>query len=294
MDTLNMDIIQPLKDQIDSALLAHLPDKNTRPSKLHDAMHYSVMNGGKRVRALLLIVSAKVFPGQIDPIPAALAIELIHAYSLIHDDLPAMDNSDLRRGKPSCHIQFDEATAILAGDALLTEAFIVLAKKYKHCPTVALQLIQSLSMASGSRGIIAGQQEDIDNEGKSVNSDTLEFIHTHKTACLIQSAIEQGFTCGDQSQIDHQIVSRLGYNLGMAFQYQDDLLDIESNDETLGKPTRSDQEKDKLNAVKVNGLSKSKSLLAQYFNTADSIIDQINGNTSELRSLIHWLKTRNY
>ena len=125
MDTLNMEIIQPLKDAIESALQDCIPASSTRPEKLHTAMRYSLMSGGKRVRALIVLHSAKIFPSEVDPIPAATAIECVHAYSLIHDDLPAMDNSDTRRGRPSCHIQFDEATAILAGDALLTEAFTI-------------------------------------------------------------------------------------------------------------------------------------------------------------------------
>lgn len=289
-----MEIIQPLKDAIESALQDCIPASSTRPEKLHSAMRFSLMSGGKRVRALIVLHSAKIFPSEVDPIPAATAIECVHAYSLIHDDLPAMDNSDTRRGRPSCHIQFDEATAILAGDALLTEAFTILSQKYSQNPSIAIQLIEALSIASGSRGMIAGQQEDIDNEGLSVNEETLDFIHTHKTARLIQTAIKLGFICGDQTAIHMETVDQLGYNLGMAFQYQDDLLDFESDEQTLGKPVGLDEERDKLNAIKVYGLHEAKSRLSAYYNAVDELLLKIDGDTKDLAALIHWLRSRKF
>lgn len=289
-----MDYIQSLKDTINNAIVEYLPNTQLKPNKLHEAMHYSVLNGGKRVRALLVCISAKLFPQNVDPLPAAIAIELIHAYSLIHDDLPAMDDSATRRGRPSCHMKYDEATAILAGDALLTEAFFVLSNAYSKNPSLALSLIKELSFASGSRGMIAGQQEDVDNEGQAISQENLEFIHQHKTARLIQCAIKMGFLCGDYDHFDKQKIDVLGYHLGMAFQYQDDLLDVESDEETLGKPTQSDGQSDKLNAIKVYGIEEAKTRLNIFFQSAETLMNELEVNTSSLQTYVESLRQRKF
>lgn len=289
-----MDYFQSLKDTVNSAILEYLPNAQIKPTKLHQAMHFSLLNGGKRVRALFVCICAKLFPQNVDPLPAAIAIELIHAYSLIHDDLPAMDDSPTRRGKPSCHVEFDEATAILAGDALLTEAFLVLSNAYKKNPPLALALIGELSLASGSRGMIAGQQEDIDNEGLAISKENLEFIHEHKTARLIQCAIKMGFLCGDYHHIDKHQIKLLGYHLGMAFQYQDDLLDVESNEEILGKPTQSDGQFDKLNAVKVYSVEEAKTRLNDFFQSAETLMDELEVDTTSLQTYVESLRQRKF
>ncbi len=292
MITKTIALIQPLKESIEQEIDLLLPKEAVRPSKLHSAMRYSLLNGGKRARGLLLLLSSKAFPSKLNALPAAVALECIHAYSLIHDDLPAMDDSPLRRNKPSCHVQYDEATAILAGDALLTEAFKILAEEYKEYPKIALKLIQELSAASGSQGMIAGQQEDIQNEGQPIDAPTLEFIHENKTARLIQAAINMGFIlCGlDRGKMT--LCHELGLNLGRAFQYKDDLLDVQSDSQTLGKPTNSDQASDKLSAVKVYGLEATQIKVNTYMKAAENALKQIGGETTLLENYIELLSQR--
>ena len=292
MITKTIELIQPLKESIEREIDLLLPKEAVRPSKLHSAMRYSLLNGGKRARGLLLLLSSKVFPSKLNALPSAVALECIQAYSLIHDDLPAMDDSPLRRNKPSCHVQYDEATAILAGDALLTEAFNILAEEYKEYPKIALKLIQELSAASGSQGMIAGQQEDIQNEGQPIDATTLEFIHKNKTARLIQAAINMGFIL---CELDREIMAlshELGLNLGRAFQYKDDLLDVQSNSEILGKPTNSDQASDKLSAVKVYGLEATQIKVDTCMKAAENTLKQIGGETDLLENYIKLLSQR--
>ncbi|MDC3132316.1 polyprenyl synthetase family protein, partial [Opitutae bacterium] len=206
--------IQQFKVSLNAGIEQLLPLSNARPGQLHSAMHYSLCDGGKRVRGILLLLCSEVFQASENPLPAAVAIECIHAYSLIHDDLPAIDNSDTRRNKPSNHIAFNEATAILAGDALLTEAFKILSDHYKESPELGIQLIQLLATASSSLGMIGGQMEDIENEGLPVDADTLEFIHKNKTAKLIQAAICMGFAFSKESSHQSAKIRELGYHIG--------------------------------------------------------------------------------
>lgn len=284
--------IQQLKESLETGIEQLLPLSDTRPGKLHSAMRYSLCDGGKRVRGILLLLCSKVFEASADPLPASIAIECIHAYSLIHDDLPAIDNSDLRRNKPSNHIAFDEATAILAGDSLLTEAFKILSENYKESPELGIQLIQELASASSSLGMIGGQMEDIENEGQSVDASTLEFIHVNKTAKLIQAAICMGFAFSKESKSHLDEIRELGYHLGMSFQYIDDLLDIQSNAQTLGKPTGSDLDSDKLTSVKVFGIEGTQKKVAEHTNQAEVILGQLGGEQSLLKPYIQLLQNR--
>ena len=286
--------IQQFKESLEGSIEQLLPLSNERPDQLHSAMRYSLCDGGKRVRGILLLLCSKIFKASADPLPASVAIECIHAYSLIHDDLPAIDDSETRRNKPSNHIAFDEATAILAGDALLTEAFKILSENYKETPELGMRLIQDLATASSSLGMIGGQMEDIENEGQSVDANTLEFIHKNKTAKLIQAAISMGFAFSEESNQLSTEINQLGYHLGMSFQYIDDLLDIQSDAKTLGKPTGADLNSDKLTSVKVYGIDGTQKKIADHSEQVESLLDKIGGDTSALRHYIQFLQNRLY
>ena len=294
MNTQEKVSIQQFKETIDVAVQRYLPSATTRPPELHSAMRYSACEGGKRVRALLLLICSNIYCQSEDPLPACVAIECVHAYSLIHDDLPAIDNSALRRNKASCHIAFDEATALLAGDALLTEAFIILSTHYAHCPELGLYLTQVLSTTSGSTGMIGGQKEDIDNEGQSIDSETLEYIHKNKTAKLIQAAILMGFAFAPEGDCPLSSNDRemLGYHIGMAFQYLDDLLDAQSDSNTLGKPTGKDNDLQKLTSIKIYGLEGTQKRINQHSDTAIELLRKAQANTALLESYIESLRQR--
>jgi len=228
-----------------------LPPETESPSGLHRAMRYSVFAGGKRLRPVLCIAACEACGGtQEQALQAACALELLHTYTLIHDDLPAMDDDTLRRGRPTCHIAFDEATAILAGDALLTLAFEVLASIPQNGARLALELAR----AAGSRGVIGGQAEDIAAEGSPPEAARVEYIHRHKTAALIRAACVMGGLCAaaDSRQLDR--LAACGEAAGLAFQIIDDLLDESSTVEELGKDIGSDRSKKKMTWQAVHGI----------------------------------------
>jgi geranylgeranyl pyrophosphate synthase len=284
--------IQQLKESLEESIEQLLPRSDERPDRLHSSMRYSLCDGGKRVRGILLLLCSKIFKASADPLPASVAIECIHAYSLIHDDLPAIDNSDTRRNKPSNHIAFNEATAILAGDGLLTEAFKILSEHYKQTPELGMHLIQELATASSSLGMIGGQMEDIENEGQAVDASTLEFIHKNKTAKLIEAAIHMGFSFSEESKhLSHEI-HLLGYHLGMSFQYIDDLLDVQSDEQTLGKPTGADLNSDKLTSIKVFGIKGTQKKITEHTEQVEALLKQIDGDTATLLNYIQFLQNR--
>ena len=231
--------LEGYQSQIEAAIDQYLPATNTRPEHLHTAMRYSMEAGGKRLRPALLLAAHALQPSKTDPLPAAVAVECIHTYSLIHDDLPCMDNSPLRRGKPTCHEQFDEATALLAGDGLLTHAFHLLASHYPEYP----KLTQELALAAGSEQLIGGQAEDLLAEKTPPTKDRLEFIHANKTAAMMTAPILMGCHLwgADSTALIH--AKALGQSLGMAFQIIDDILDLTGTEEALGKPTNQDIQK---------------------------------------------------
>ena len=292
MNTYQKDLIQQLKESIEQMIDELLPKKNIQPEELHSAIRYGICNGGKRVRGILVLLCADIFSERKKALPAAVAIESIHAYSLIHDDLPAIDDSSLRRNKPSCHTAFDEATAILAGDSLLTEAFKILAEHYQEDPFLATRLIQILSSSSSSMGMIGGQMEDIRNEGESVSEETLEFIHKNKTAKLIAAAVKMGFSFANKDMQDDQAISNFGYNLGMAFQYTDDLLDVQSDSATLGKPTGSDKASDKLSSIKVYGVNGAQNKARRFTEQAKENLKSIEVDTNNLIAYVDFLANR--
>jgi geranylgeranyl diphosphate synthase type II len=243
-----------LTTAVNQALDALLPPADERPAKLHEAMRYSVFAGGKRLRPILCIASCEACGGTAErAMQAACALELLHTYTLIHDDLPAMDDDTLRRGRPTCHIAFDEATAILAGDALLTLAFEVLA----GVPNIGSALALELSRAAGSRGVIGGQMEDIDAEGKTPDANLVEYIHRNKTAALIRASCVMGGICAGADVQTLEKLARYGENAGLAFQLADDLLDESSTIEKLGKDIGSDKARGKMTWPAVHGIEKT-------------------------------------
>ncbi len=279
-------------EQVEKGIDQLLPTATTRPEKLHKAMRYSMKAGGKRIRPILLLTASELFPAHSNPLAAAVAIECVHTYTLIHDDLPSIDDSDLRRGRPSCHAQFDEATAVLAGDSLLTYAFQLLTKQYHEQTGLAVQLIQTLANASGSEQLIGGQMEDIENEGKPVNSETLRYIHENKTSALIIAAMKMGLCFCNPTKAQMLQVEKIGYHIGMAFQIIDDILDATSTSETLGKPVGNDTSADKNTYVKLHGVKGARSEAKQHTLKAIQSAEALGGENQLLIKQIHSLEQR--
>jgi geranylgeranyl pyrophosphate synthase len=231
--------------RVEAALGRFLPEDRTHPTRLHQAIRYSVLSGGKRVRPLLVYAAGAArdaVPAVLDA--AACAVECVHAYSLVHDDLPAMDDDDLRRGEPSCHKAFGEATAILAGDALQSLAFYILAHAHMGQVTTArrVQMIELLAQASGSRGMVGGQALDLAAIGADLGIAELEDMHVHKTGALIRASVLLGALCAiELPEADFRALDRYGKYIGLAFQVQDDILDVTGNTEDLGKQAGADK-----------------------------------------------------
>lgn len=255
---------------IDDGLMRYLPKEETLYKSVCDAMRYSALAGGKRIRPLLLLEFFAICSGNRDfenVLPFACAVEMIHTYSLIHDDLPCMDDDDLRRGKPSCHIAFGEATALLAGDALLSLAFeTALCNNYKDTakpsvlPDNVLRATYTLAKASGVHGMVGGQVIDLESEGKEITLDILETMHRKKTGEMIIAPAKMGTILAGAGEEFIQASSEYAQKIGLAFQIVDDILDFTSDDQKLGKPVGSDREMQKSTYVTVLGLEKSKEL----------------------------------
>ncbi|MBC8207274.1 MAG: polyprenyl synthetase family protein [Kiritimatiellales bacterium] len=289
MNDLKQNLLQTA-ETVNQALERILPGETVHPERLHQAMRYSVFAGGKRLRPALCIAACEACGGTAaQAMDAACALELLHTYTLIHDDLPAMDDDTLRRGQPTCHIEFDEATAILAGDALLTLAFEVLA----GVPHIGCQLALELAKASGSRGVIGGQAEDLAAEGQPADADLLEYIHRHKTAALIRTACVMGGLCaGANSQILESLAV-YGENTGLAFQLIDDLLDESSTEAELGKNIGSDKEKDKMTWPAVHGVEASRERVHELTESACEAANNLpDGKT--LNALASFMASRQF
>ena len=289
--------------RIDHAIDLHLPTAGTRPSRLHTAMRYSMQGGGKRLRPTLLLAAADlcqahgapgtVSPSHRDPLPAAVAIECVHTYSLIHDDLPCMDNDDLRRGRPTAHKAFDEATALLAGDALLTHAFALIATAYGNEPNVAQALVQELADAAGSRRLIGGQMEDLLAEKKNdATAAEVEFIHLNKTAAMIEASLVMGGLIGAAREDELAGLRLAGRHLGLAFQIIDDILDATTDTEQLGKTAGKDAKAGKATYVKLHGLEKSRELAADHTARARAAFDTFAGDARFMKALIDAMASR--
>jgi len=287
-----MNILNYLKQKqklVDVALDACLPSIDQRPAVLHEAMRYCVLNGGKRIRPILCIAAAEAFDTPPEAVLApATAVELFHCSTLIHDDLPCMDDDDLRRGKPTCHIQFGEANAVLAGDALMIHAFKVLAE---HGDS---RLSLELANAAGSLGVIAGQVEDLAAEGLKPNADLIEFIHLNKTAILIQSAIRMGTIAGGATEQELHHLSVFGEKIGLAFQIEDDILDETSTDDILGKPAGSDQEQHKMTYPAVFGMDAAVKKVEQLTTEAIAACHKLSRKTDALRDIAEFLMNREF
>lgn len=280
------------QERAEAGITRFLPPAMTRPQRLHAAMRYSLEVGGKRIRPVLVLAASEIFPSNLDPLAAAVAVECLHTYTLIHDDLPSIDNSDLRRGQPACHKQFDEPTAVLAGDALLTYAFQLLSKHYRAEPDLAVALISDLAEASGSEQLIGGQMEDVANEGKKVDADTLKFIHENKTGALLTAALTMGlrFSSPDPKQL--QLIKEVGYHLGMTFQIVDDILDVTSTQEVMGKPVGNDSALEKSTYVALHGIEGAQKEAQRHMRQATGAAETLGGESLFLISLIKDLANR--
>lgn len=266
-------------------------------STVAQAMKYSLMAEGKRLRPILCVASAEAIglPIPDNVLTAACAIEMVHTYSLIHDDLPSMDNDDLRRGKPTCHIEFDEATAILAGDALLTMAFQLLSScnNNKSIDAVKwLDVIHSISRAAGYQGMIEGQMQDIASEGKHLNLDELETMHRLKTGCLIEASVLTGgiLNGGNDNQIDR--LKDYANNIGLAFQISDDILDIQGDPSIMGKNTGADQNRNKSTYPSLLGIKESRNLSETLINNALQALDIFDKKSDPLRHIATYIINR--
>jgi geranylgeranyl diphosphate synthase type II len=270
-----------------------LPAAEDRPTILHRAMRHSIFAGGKRLRPILAIAAAESMGSTPETAThAATALECVHTYSLIHDDLPAMDDDDLRRGKPTCHKAFSEADAILAGDALLTFAFECLAHAHTKAPFAPADLVRELAEAAGHAGMIAGQTEDIHSEGAEPGAEQLHYIHTHKTGALIRAAVRMGAICGGASSEQLDALTRYGEAAGLAFQIVDDVLNATSTAEELGKPVGSDVERDKMTFVSLFGLEKAREKADKLVTEAQNSLKPFGKDGEPLRALASYVVTR--
>ncbi len=285
------------QQRIETQLQAVLPGADVAPQRLHDAMRYAALGSGKRVRPLLAFAAGEVTAADIERVAlAGAAVELIHAYSLVHDDLPCMDDDVLRRGKPTCHVQFDEATALLVGDALQSLAFQLVAEyRMADDATVQLEMVRLLAAASGSRGMAGGQAIDLAAVGVNLSVPELEFMHIHKTGALIRAAILLGAHCGQPmkapavAKLDH-----FAKCIGLAFQVVDDVLDTEATTATLGKTAGKDAQQNKPTYVTVLGVAESKKLAAGLHQDALAALDMFGERALRLRQLADFIVLRKF
>lgn len=278
---------------VDAALERLLPADTTPPSSIHTAMRYSVFAGGKRMRPILCLETARIFASDVTPaLHPACAIEFIHTYSLIHDDLPALDNDDLRRGKPTCHKKFGEAIAILAGDALLTLAF----ESIGATPVPAerrVSILTEIAAAAGTvNGMVGGQVADIEAEGKRIDPQMLEYIHRSKTAALIRASITAGALCAGAAPDDVARLRRFGEAIGWAFQVTDDILDVEESSAALGKTAGKDIAQQKATYPAVYGLERSHAIAKELATNAIAELAPYSDRASRLREIAEYLVLR--
>ena len=278
---------------VDAELEQLLPPGTAQPSSIHTAMRYSVFAGGKRIRPILCLETARIFAGDISPaLHPACAMEFIHTYSLIHDDLPALDNDDLRRGKPTCHKKFGEAIAILAGDALLTLAFETIGATPTDAERRAAILTEVAAAAGTINGMVGGQVADIEAEGKPINPEMLEYIHRSKTAALIRASITAGALCAGARPDDVARLRRFGDTIGWAFQVTDDILDVEESSAALGKTAGKDLAQQKATYPAVYGLERSHQIANDLATKAISELAPFTDRAARLREIAEFLVLR--
>ncbi len=288
---------QLLVSRVEAAIDAYLPPASEPSARLHGAMRYAMQAGGKRLRPVLVLAAARLLErdGSADPVPAAVAVECVHAYSLVHDDLPCMDNDDLRRGRPTAHRAFDEATALLAGDALLTRAFGILGEAYSHEPALAVALVAELAGAAGSRRLVGGQMEDLLAERSGgAKPEGLRFIHLNKTAAMIEASLAMGGLCAGADRPAVETLREAGRELGLAFQIVDDILDATSDTATLGKTAGKDARAGKATYVSVHGIEAARALARERSLGAVAALRRLPGDTGFLTSLAEGLLGRSH
>jgi len=278
---------------VDAALERLLPPESTRPASIHQAMRYSVFAGGKRIRPILCLETARIFAADTTPaLHPACAIEMIHTYSLIHDDLPALDNDDLRRGKPTCHKKFGEASAILAGDALLTLAFETIGAT----PVAAAQcvaMVKEVASAAGTvNGMVGGQVADLEAEGQRVGPEMLEYIHRSKTAALIRASVTAGALCAGAPADDVGRLRRFGESIGWAFQVTDDILDVEESSAALGKTAGKDIAQQKATYPAIHGLQRSHEIAQELASKAVAELAPYGDAANRLKEIAEYLVIR--
>lgn len=285
---MNLDeYLQAQTARVDAALERWVPPESEPPENIHRAMRYSLFAGGKRIRPILCISAAHAVADEVPAVEdAACTLELIHTYSLIHDDLPALDNDDLRRGLPTCHKVFGEAMAILAGDALLTLAFRVLSCAQPLPPSTRVELVRELATASGTvRGMIGGQVHDIEGENQPPTPTLLEAIHRAKTGALLTASLRMGALCAGATGEEFQALSRFGEHVGLAFQIVDDILDVEMPSEALGKTAGKDEQQGKITFPAVYGLEASREMAERERTAAHNAVDAFGDRAHWLRAI---------
>ena len=285
---------------MDAALETYFPKEMELPSILHKAVRHSLFAGGKRVRPILSIAAFEAVGGERSGVlPFACALEMIHTYSLIHDDLPAIDNDEYRRGKPTCHKAFGEAVAILAGDGLLTEAFKLMTdpatQQGLRCDAkLVLNMIHEVTQAAGVSGMVGGQVADIQSEGKEVDLPTVVYIHTHKTGAMILVSIRLGATLGGAKEQTLKAFTRYGERIGLAFQIADDILNVEGKTALLGKKTGGDLSKGKATYPSLLGLDESKRRAKELVEMAVNDMTPFGPEADPLREIAHFIVSREY
>lgn len=286
--------LKTCQQRIEAALQRQLPSRQRLPVELHEAMHYAVMTPGKRIRPLLVYAAGHAFGATTETLDrAACAVEFIHVFSLIHDDLPAMDDDDLRRGQPTCHVRFGEAVAILAGDALQSLAFEMLCGS-DISDTIRLKMIATLASASGSHGMAGGQVMDLTATGKSLTLPELENLHIHKTGALIRASVLLGAMTATGEARQLQQLDHYGKCIGLAFQIVDDILDITGDTESLGKTGGKDAAQQKTTYASLLGLSQARERAAQLHDDALAALETFGGNAEPLRKIAHLIVQRSY
>ena len=278
---------------VNKNLEKYIEEKENPQATIYKAMNYSVSAGGKRIRPVIMLASAELVSGSYEGVmPFACALEMIHTYSLIHDDLPCMDNDDLRRGKPTNHKVFGEAMAVLAGDALLNKAFEVILKNSQMSPNMTIAAMSEIAAASGTEGMIGGQVIDIESEGKQIDAVTLMTLHLNKTGALIMTAAKVGALLGGGTREDLLLMEEFSRYLGIAFQIKDDILDVEGSEESLGKKTGADEENEKSTFVSIYGLEQSKKILEDYTKKAIETLSPYGEKAEFLIELAKFLLSR--
>jgi geranylgeranyl diphosphate synthase type II len=283
--------------QVDQALDYWLPGENVLPNTLHQAMRYSIFAGGKRLRPVMMIAASEAVGGTAQQVMhAACALEMIHTYSLIHDDLPAMDDDDFRRGRPTNHKVYGEAAAILAGDALLTDAFRLLADDKANMavpPASVLRVIELVARYAGSQGMVGGQVVDMESEGKEIDFPTLEYIHTHKTGGLILASVQVGALLGGGDEKQFAALTRFGGAAGLAFQIADDILDVVGDQTALGKDIGSDQARGKATYPSLLGLAEARQRASELCDIAIEALTPLGAPAKTLQALARFIVDRN-